>query len=141
MKQTDLAYLAGIIDGEGCISIFARNRPGHKYPDMCLRVAVNSTDEWLCQYIRFSFGGFMSQPKYRANCKPIWEWRLERGKARDFLELILPYLHLKRPQAELAIKFQNSKGRSTNGLTEEERALEETQKILMQSLKRPSTET
>jgi len=137
MKRTDLAYVAGIIDGEGCIDISVRNRPGHKYPDMTLRVTVVSTDLWLCEMLRFGFGGNARQrvPE-RGHRLPQWDWRIERGKARDFLKLILPFLHLKKPQAELAITFQEAKGRSTRGLSEKERAVEEAQRILMQDMKR-----
>ena len=134
MKQTDLAYTAGIIDGEGCISIYRMKVFSH----LALRVSVSSTDEWLCQFLKFSFGGHIYGPRRRGHNKPCWEWRITSAGAGEFLRLILPYLRLKRPQAELAIKFQGAKGRSRKGLTEEERALEEAQKILLSSLKRPN---
>ena len=137
MKRTDLAYVAGIIDGEGCIDITARNRPGHRYTDMALRVTVVSTDLWLCQMLRFGFGGNVNQRLVRETSRlPQWDWRIERGKARDFLTLILPYLHLKKPQAELGIQFQNAKGRSTRGKTDKDRAVEEAQRIVLQAMKK-----
>ena len=137
MKRTDLAYVAGIVDGEGCIDIVSRNRPGHKSPDSTLRVTVVSTDQWLCQMLRFGFSGAVRERKVdKSRQMRQWDWRIERGKARDFLKLILPYLHLKKPQAELGIKFQEAKGRSTHGLTDNERAVEEAQKILLQTMKR-----
>lgn len=137
MKRTDLAYVAGIIDGEGCIDVNRRNRPSHKYPDTSLRVTVVSTDQWLCQMLRFSFGGAVRERIVdKLHQLPQWDWRIERGKASEFLKLILPYLHLKKPQAELGIKFQEAKGRSTHGLTDKERAVEEAQRILLQTMKR-----
>ena len=37
---------------------------------------------------------------------PIYEWILTHKKAYEFLKIITPFLKYKRPQAELAIKFQ-----------------------------------
>jgi len=61
---------------------------------------------------------------------------LDRGRAAEFLKLILPYLQLKRPQAEIAIKFQAGVGKSTRILTDEQLAVREAQKILLQEMKR-----
>ena len=133
MSKTDLAYTAGIIDGEGCIMISRvrsqRSRSGYIYG---LTVAVNSTDEWLPQWLKFSFGGSITfREPHRKNESPLWMWALRSRQASDFLKLTLPYLHLKKPQAELAIKFQTRKkyGRSLP-------LLEEADYIAVKAMKR-----
>jgi len=140
MKRTDLAYIAGIVDGEGYIGITAdgkRRRAKHGKDNLRLRVTVTNTNEWLCQYLKFSFGGGKVLLRTQSpNHRPCWQWQVDYGKAADFLKLILPYLHLKKPQAELAIKFQEAKGRSTRVLDEKKRAVEEAQRISMQDMKR-----
>jgi len=48
----------------------------------------------------------------------MWHWIIVARKARDFLELIRPYLRLKKPQADIAIQFQKAKrygGNKTEG--------------------------
>ncbi len=45
-KKTDLAYAAGIIDGEGNIGIYA-NTSRNGYPVYRMRVRVTNTDEGL----------------------------------------------------------------------------------------------
>ena len=134
MKRTDLAYAAGIIDGEGYIGITVHRTQGRK-PYYQMRVRVKNTNEWLIQWLRFGFGGsFYTHPilPYR---KPVWEWGIETNKASAFLHLIYPYLQFKKPQAELAIRFQEAKHkRGPRHLTEEEMALEETQRILMSNM-------
>lgn len=140
MKRTDLAYIAGIVDGEGYIGIktshHERGRRGYR-----LCVTVTNTDLWLMNHLKFAIGGGLvmlhKTPVSRQQC---WQWQISDKKAGEFLKLILPYLHLKRPQAELAIKFQAAKGRSTRGLTENEVAVEQAQKILLQSMKRNKPE-
>jgi len=142
MKKTDLAYTAGIVDGEGCIRIYKSSRKGHKYLDYVLRVDVTNTEIWLCQWLRFAFGGTVHKHGSLPHCKLCWSWVIQAKAAGEFLQLILPYLNIKRPQAELGIKFQNSKiPKRTSILTEEERAIREVQRILMQNLKRTKSRT
>jgi hypothetical protein len=130
MKKTDLAYIAGIIDGEGCIYI-ERGKKGRGFQ---LSVSVGSSDKCLCELLKFSFGGCVYQMKSKT--LPMWKWEIRTRQAGQFLESILPYLRLKQPQAEIAIKFQ--KARHTvnwQRKTDEEKAVEEAQYILLRNLK------
>ena len=136
MKRTELAYIAGIVDGEGYIGISADHRK--RDPDRpCwrLRVSVTNTSEWLVQYLKFSVGGGVIVLKSDKRLRPCYQWQIGYGKAAEFLKLILPYLQLKRPQAEIAIKFQASIGGSTRILTDEQLAVREAQMILLKSMK------
>lgn len=131
MKKTDFAYVAGIIDGEGCIYLYHTKKCRATY----LKVSVGSSDQWLCEMLAFSFGGNVRRVKSKT--LPFWIWEINTRQAGQFLESILPYLHLKRPQAELAIRFQ--KARSPRGgirRTDAQKAVEEAQFILMKNLKR-----
>ena len=131
MKKTDLAYVAGIIDGEGWICI------KNTKTSASVKVGVGNTNEWLICWLQFSFGGSVCvKKKWIANQKQQWGWDLSTRQASEFLKLILPYLRIKRPQAELALKFQarrKYRGGGTNArrMTEEERALDQSDKILM----------
>lgn len=137
MKKTDLAYAAGIFDGEGCIGIEKQVRANRRNPHYKLRATVVNTDMWLCEWLRFAFGGTVQERKsHPSHIKDQWAWVIYNSGATDFLKLILPYMNLKRPQAELAIKFQNQKNqRQGRILTPEEVAVSEAQKILMHNLK------
>ena len=130
MKKTDLAYVAGIFDGEGCVCL--RINKGRYYS---LDISVANTNEWLMQWLKFAFGGnfYAMQAKTRKaqNWKPCWRWTITGNKGSSFLKLILPYLRLKKPQAELAIKFQEARRGAGYLLTDEERALEEAQRVIM----------
>ena len=123
MRKTEkLAYTAGIVDGEGniCIRITSGKR-------LDMAVSVTSTDEWLCQWLKMQYGGSVHLMKaYKPNWKPGHRWWIASNQAANFLKLILPYLNLKRPQAELAISFQqNRRGKDV--------AVSQAQRILMQS--------
>lgn len=132
MKRTDLAYIAGILDGEGSISI-SQVKKNHKSMGHTLRISVTNTNEWICQWLHFNFGGTI---RIRVKGigwgkKDIWEWSIASQKALSFLQLISPYIKLKRPQVDLALQFQKKKRRGHKLV--EERAVEEAQRILMRS--------
>ncbi len=126
-----LAYVAGIVDGEGCICITTGKRVDHKRGyTTYLKVDVSNTNEWLIRWLKLSYGGYIGKRRAKALWKISWRWEIHHQKAADFLELILPYLQIKRPQAELAIFFQRAKRRGV-GLTDEEAAIQEAQRLLM----------
>lgn len=136
MRKTDLAYFAGIFDGEGCISIkstrtkYGQGKISYSHS---LEVSVGNTNEWLCRQLCFSFGGSVNSQK--STGKPVWRWHIAAVKAKTFLIDILPYLKLKRPQAEIAIQFQKSKYmRGKQRLTEAELTLADTRKFLIQQM-------
>ena len=138
MKKTDLAYVAGIMDGEGSIGIARHKSKSCKRGytlELC--VQITSSDEWLCAWLKFAFGGCLSHSINSAG-NPMWHWVMGARKASEFLKLILPYLKLKKPEAELAIKFQSVKKHQPNK-TDEQMAVEEAQRIILQDMHRGKT--
>jgi len=132
-----LAYTAGIIDGEGSIGIYSHRTKSKKGYTYDLIVSVWNTNEWLIRWLKMSFGGstgpvpwYKEQPRWKTRLK----WAVYHDKAADFLELILPYLQLKRPQAELAILFQRKK--RENLKSDKSDAIIEAQRILMGKMNR-----
>jgi len=128
MKKTDLAYVAGIIDGEGSINLCKHMN------NIVLHVSVSNTNEWLLQWLKFGFGGSFYPADATDLRNQCWQWALSGKKAVEFLRLVYPYLQLKKPQADLAFKFQAGKTRERWRLTAGQRAVEEAQKIMMTSL-------
>lgn len=131
-----LAYTAGIIDGEGCISIIKNSRASDKLGyHFYLVVSVVNTNQWLINWLQMQYGGRIAfRNKVDRNHKNSWSWQMEAGRARDFLKLVLPYLNLKHPQAEVAINFQATRILAGRHQTEEVRVIQEAQRILMQKL-------
>ena len=134
MKKIDLAYTAGIIDGEGCIGIYLHGEG--KYNNYRLSVQMTSKDEWLPMWLKFAYGGFVcKRESKRANQSACWNWGIHAKQAGEFLRLILPYLRLRRQQAEIAIKFQSRRqpfGR--NKKPQSVRILDEADSILLKSI-------
>lgn len=131
--KTKFAYVAGLIDGEGNISLIRRTDARYKTGyQVKLAIGISNTNEWLIQWLKVQLGGSIScKSDKRKNRKAVWQWQLTDRKASGFLELVLPYLQIKRPQAELALKFQ--KARRYGHLTEKQAVLQEAQRIIMQA--------
>lgn len=106
-----LAYTAGLFDGEGCVCL----RGIGKYPSLSIDIA--STNEAIILWLQVTFGGsiYRYDNSGRYNRKPSWKWSIGSQEATDFLRLLLPFLRIKKPQAELGIMFQTLKrGRHEN---------------------------
>ena len=97
MEETDWAYLAGIVDGEGCID-FRVDKGGHTTP----RLQVVTTDERLYVWLQKRLHGSVSKrPKYNLKWKQSWVWTRTGRSACDIVQTIRPYLVLKREQADV----------------------------------------
>lgn len=106
--KTDLAYMAGLLDGEGHIGITLRKnlRSGHQ-----LRIEITNTNEAFIKWILPRFDGHGAHRKDRwgdGNRKDSYVWYADNRKAIRLLKLLMPYLVLKKEQAQIAIDFQSS---------------------------------
>ena len=106
MKWTkiQLAYLAGLIDGEGCIGI-AKSSKQFRHD---ARLTIGMTDGEYLTALADELGiGYLYSQK-RAQ-RPGWKRRtcLSFGATacRILLPCVLPYLRLKRRQAELLLEY------------------------------------
>jgi hypothetical protein len=100
--EAEIAYLAGIIDGEGSICAVINN--DKKQPS--LRVIVEMTDENVIKWIRERFEGqYCLHPRRNPNRKPMYQVKWVGRYAKNLLRVVTPYLIGKRKQAELALKW------------------------------------
>lgn len=105
MRVEDLAYAAGLFDGEGCISIEKYRKTNPPIYQLTTKLAMTSvaTVQWFAEM----FGGpVYMQVRKRANERTQAVWRVHSHKAVRFLELVLPYLKTKREQAEVALSYR-----------------------------------
>lgn len=112
-SDTEKAYLAGLIDGEG--SIQARYRPGqHGGYDYSLTIA--NTDEAMIRWVEQRWGGRVytyapRSPRHRQQ----WTWRVHSNATVSALEDALPYLVTKREHAEVVLSLARSKRQTGRG--------------------------
>lgn len=144
MKKTDLAYLAGMLDGEGCIQIHKSKRlKKDGNPSYTLSVRVNMCDKPIPLFLQFVFGGalnYVDKSRYGDKWRPQWHWYVSGQQAIECLKALLPYLRLKKAEAELAFYFWENKRHKVGYQVKspEVSVLEEANYILMKKLKRRS---
>lgn len=111
LSETQIAYLAGIFDGEG--SVFLRrqfNKTGRQRTYSLLITVVVGTHREAVEAIAAMVGSKpMEKVNDKGNKRPAWRVRLHGRQARDYLIAIRPYLLMKDKQADLAIEFQSQK--------------------------------
>jgi len=114
-KQATLAYLAGILDGEGCISILKRKseKPKEGQCHYDLRVTIGMADRNPPQMFAKIFGGktYYADGPYniKTNARPMWLYRASNKRGEQILTDLLPFLTVKKPQALLALEFKKFK--------------------------------
>lgn len=108
---TEIAYLAGIIDGEGNISVsrcLRKTRDSYLYS---VRLVVTNTRPDLIEWIRGRFGGRVQvKSPPTARHRAAYRWTVDGRRARPILTQVYPYLVLKSHQARIALAYLNLRG-------------------------------
>ena len=107
------SYLAGFFDGEGCIHVSFGPRlrnlttvTGEALRSSWIVCSIGNTDETILKRIQLVYGGRM---RVRSYANRPWktlhtlEWSCRQPEA--LLKAMLPYLHIKRERAILALEF------------------------------------
>lgn len=110
-SKTAKAYTAGIIDGEGSISlvlittrITKSGRPATA-PKLVIQVSNTNVNliRWLVNTWRMGSVAGPYQPR-RATHKAVYCWRVRGPTAAKLLHQVLPFLIIKREQAKLGLR-------------------------------------
>lgn len=127
LTKLQAAYIAGIIDGEGCICVSratgGKKRAGRSFLYRA-SIGVHMTNErvirWLHKTTAVGTFTVSKPPTIRSNIG--YRWQIWSKNSADLCKQILPYLIVKNEQAKAVIDFQGGRrhpGRS--GLTKKEK--------------------
>lgn len=115
-----LAYLAGIIDGEGSLCIYRVNPAKYnryQTPNFRCALHISNTNIKLMEWLDENFSNFNSKHKqckrsiFRKNSvhdRWIYDWCVQAHRLVDLCQQVLPYLVLKKRQAELILEFRST---------------------------------
>jgi hypothetical protein len=110
MNETIYAYCAGLFDGEGYIDIYSATlSKASKSPSLYLRVVISQKDGMIMNWLEDNFGGYVR--KERRNENYIYRWTIVSKSALKFLNLIYPFVLIKKEQVKLALEFQEMKSK------------------------------
>lgn len=118
------AYTAGLVDGEGHISIgrsLSRNKRRWEYS---AHVGITNTNMLILTWCHRTtrLGSITPKEKREQGWKAAFQWKLRSWEIPNFLLEILPYLVAKRQQAELMLEFlqlSNKRGQRSPTLEQE----------------------
>lgn len=127
MKKLQWAYLAGLFDGEGTFTI-SNSPPRNGSPSYAFReVYVTNTNLEVLEWLKSKLGGTIRITRHSGKgWKDVYKWHAGAKQHYYVVKNILPFLIIKKKQAELILKFiklkdkQNASKRGRKGLTKSE---------------------
>lgn len=122
LTKEEIAYWAGIVDGEGSVDItrtYAKTKSGKRIYHF-IRLSIYNKNRQLiedalkelgCGSVQTHRMHSIKTSKRNCNYKDhiVYAWVATTENACRVLEQLLPYLRLKKPQAQLAIEFHRKK--------------------------------
>jgi len=100
-KKANISYIAGLFDGEGCIttSKIMKYNPTMKkrYPCTTIRMELCNTDFGLVKLCQayFQEGNMYNIKPRKKGYRPQLRWQLSHRQVERVLKKLLPYLHNK----------------------------------------------
>lgn len=119
MTETELAFAAGLLEGEGTIRL---NRPTKRNKGALLVSCVN-TDRELISFLQDRWPGYCKPATgLRSGQRPAFVWVIAALKALSFLEEIEPYVvtHRMRERIRTARWWQTIKAKHWRYRTEDD---------------------
>jgi hypothetical protein len=135
------SYLAGIVDGEGCVSLSAYHRTDNLDGQWRYSFAFSivNTDLKLMKWLISNFGGvyYTKGNGGNSNWKMSYLWRPKgRRNTEQLLLALLPYLVVKREQALLGLEWVRLDGENNP-----QKRLAMVEKMRLLNQRGPSVET
>jgi len=120
MKKIDLAYIAGLMDGEAYIGIKKshpyKNLTGRVNPGYHERIQIRMVDEAAILFIAKTMGGWHFREKAHCNNgRPLYCYEASDQKATNILKQLLPYLRVKKESAKTTLKLRGLKNKQGHG--------------------------
>jgi hypothetical protein len=101
LSTEDLAYVAGIVDGEG--TVYIAKKKTTMYPILAVGMTHRGVIEWLCQKLKTPKIWINNKTGIRkgTNWRPQWIFRLQGRRAQIAVAMMRPFLKVKAVHAAL----------------------------------------
>jgi len=111
-NEIDLAWAAGIIDGEGSILLTKL----HKNENRNAAISVDNTDITIINTLTKLFGGsIITKKKYKKHHLQCYTWKLSYNKAFNLMQLLLPYMRHNKKCKRIKVLIHYKKLIKRNG--------------------------
>lgn len=109
MKEKTKAYVAGIIDAEGCFDV--RKQLVRDTVNFAASVIIQTTDRPFSKWLTKHFGGVVRNRIGFGPNKDSFRWEIHNAHhGKQFISLVLPYLILKKAEAALVLAYYDLQG-------------------------------
>lgn len=109
IKQTDYAYIAGYIDGDGCFYIGSVKTKTRLARKPVVSIAISSVNRPVLDHFKKLFGGCVSLVrKAHGNKKSLYQYSIRKRNTVKLTENILIYLVEKREECMVTVDFAKS---------------------------------
>lgn len=107
-REENWAYLAGLIDAEGCFRVKKWTPKGKPNPVYAISLEIGNTKFPIFPWLMERLGGNISfiEAKHRKRCSAIWS--LSAEALYKVLPNIIPFLRSKREVAEALMEFSQT---------------------------------
>lgn len=110
MTMEDAAWLAGVIDSDGSISVHVNKQPEGRAPSFVPWMRVGQMRPEVVEQIAAVTG----VGKVNKDGRGVWNWGASAQQAAGVLRLIWPWLHIKQRQALAAVELARHIGEARN---------------------------
>ena len=105
-----LAYVAGLIDGAGCLRIHRQSKKTTSTFTAIVQMNMSNKARQIGEQMVQTFGGSLYEVKStNPKWSDQWQWRISGDVARNFVKQIRPFLMLKQKQADLILELHDLK--------------------------------
>ncbi len=133
LSPVELAYLAGIIDGEGSVKFWHNRKAGKTKPGVTIATTSPQLMDWM--EARLDLPDAFRHAFRRPNNRPAWSFTFQGIGFLPLYEALLPYMVIKREEMTLLIQFSHSRlsKRILSPISPEEWEIVERCKVLKRS--------
>lgn len=118
LRETDIAYIAGLFDGEGSVYVKQTKQVRHKRPGKpthniwVVRMEIAMTEYSILVWLHEVLGcGSLGERKVKKGRKRQWRWRCSHRDAYYVACLLFPYSHVKLGGIQKIIQHYATKKR------------------------------
>jgi hypothetical protein len=89
-----MAWLAGLLEGEGCFLVAYSKCGPHRYPHA--RIDLATTDEDVIRHAAYVMGTSVRAQPVRGRYKQVWRTQAYSHKAQALMQLLFPMMGARR---------------------------------------------
>lgn len=105
----DDRYVAGLFDGEGYVRIAKWEKPNSRHVRYQVFLGIGMTHRPIIEALHKEYGGSLNQNRHDLRSKKHriqFTWTISSRGAVEFLNRVLPFLVVKKDEADIALKLQ-----------------------------------